>query len=544
MTTAEHPWGRVDAEGTVFVKTGDSEREIGEWKVGDPAEGLAFYVRRFEGLETEVDLLEKRLASGALSPDEAAKAVAKVRGEVTDAAAIGDLASLEARLDALAPAIEKQREERRAEREAKVAEATVAKTRIVEEAEKIAAGQDWRAGADRLRELLEEWKALPRLSKSADDQLWHRFSAARTAYTRKRKAHFAEQNTQREAAQKVKEKLIAEAEALSSSTEWGPTSGAYRDLMTRWKAAGSAPRNVEDKLWKRFRAAQDVFFQARDAANAALDEEFAANAVVKEQLLVEAEALLPVTDLDKARRALNDIADRWEAAGKVPRGRVKELEGRLRTVEQAVRAAGEQEWKRSDPEKSARADDMIGKLQRAIDETREALTKARVVPGDGAEGRRRLRLSPDTDRSAGVHRISLPSVVALLGWRGAAPLSRPSCPGHGPVRRPRDGRPGRHGLERPGGAPDARAGAGRRSRRRRRPDHLPERHVSGAGRRGPRPRAVACGDRLGLRARSYGDDLAGPHLLRRGGRPTVGSRAARRHRPRGHRRERPGADAL
>ncbi len=379
MTTAEHPLGRVDAEGTVFVKTGDSEREIGEWKVGDPAEGLAFYVRRFEGLETEVDLLEKRLASGALSPDEAAKAVAKVRGEVTDAAAIGDLASLEARLDALAPAIEKQREERRAEREAKVAEATVAKTRIVEEAEKIAAGQDWRAGADRLRELLEEWKALPRLSKSADDQLWHRFSAARTAYTRKRKAHFAEQNTQREAAQKVKEKLIAEAEALSSSTEWGPTSGAYRDLMTRWKAAGSAPRNVEDKLWKRFRAAQDVFFQARDAANAALDEEFAANAVVKEQLLVEAEALLPVTDLDKARRALNDIADRWEAAGKVPRGRVKELEGRLRTVEQAVRAAGEQEWKRSDPEKSARADDMIGKLQRAIDETREALAKAEAA---------------------------------------------------------------------------------------------------------------------------------------------------------------------
>lgn len=379
MTTAEHPWGRVDAEGTVFVKTGDAEREIGEWKVGDPAEGLAFYVRRFEGLETEVDLLEKRLASGALSPDEAAKAVDKVRAEVTDAAAIGDLASLGARLDALAPAIAKQREERRAEREAKVAEATVAKTRIVEEAEKIAAGQDWRAGADRLRALLDEWKALPRLSKSADDQLWHRFSAARTSFTRKRKAHFAEQNTQREAAQKVKEQLIAEAESLSSSTEWGPTSGAYRDLMSRWKAAGSAPRNVEDKLWKRFRAAQDVFFQARDAANAALDEEFAANAVVKEQLLVEAEALLPVTDLDKARRALNDIADRWEAAGKVPRGRVKELEGRLRTVEQAVRAAGEQEWKRSDPEKSARADDMIGKLQRAIDETRASLAKAEAA---------------------------------------------------------------------------------------------------------------------------------------------------------------------
>jgi hypothetical protein len=174
----------------------------------------------------------------------------------------------------------------------------------------------------------------------------------------------------------VKEKLIVEAEELSSSTDWGPTSGKYRDLMARWKAAGSAPRNVEDKLWKRFRAAQDVFFAARDEANAALDQEYEQNAVVKEAILAEAEKLLPITDLDAARRAWHDIADRWEAAGKVPRGRVNEMEGRLRKVEQAVRAAGEQAWERSDPEKSARADDMIGKLQKAIDDTRADLEAA------------------------------------------------------------------------------------------------------------------------------------------------------------------------
>lgn len=378
-TAAEHPWGRVDEDGKVFVRTGDSEREIGEWKVGEPAEGLAFYVRRFEGLQTEVDLLEKRLEGGALSPDDAVKAATTIREEVVGAAAIGDLASLEARLDALAPAIEKQRAERRAEREAKVAEATTKKTAIVEEAEKIAAGQDWRAGADRLRALLDEWKALPRLSKAADDALWHRFSSARTSFTRKRKAHFSEQSTKREAAQAVKEQLIAEAEALSDSTEWGPTSGKYRDLMSRWKAAGSAPRNVEDKLWKRFRAAQDVFFSARDAANAAQDQEFAANAEVKEQILVEAEALLPIKDLDAARSAWHGIADRWEAAGKVPRDRIKELEGRLRKVEQAIRAAGEQEWKRTDPEKSARANDMVSKLERAIVEAEEKLAKAQAA---------------------------------------------------------------------------------------------------------------------------------------------------------------------
>lgn len=379
MTTAEHPWGRIDADGRVFVTVGETEREIGEWKVGEPAEGLAFYVRRFEGLQTEVELLEKRLESGAVSPDDAAKAVRTVREQITDAAAIGDLAGLERRLDALAPAIEKQREARKAEREARQAESKEKKGAIVAEAEKIAEGQDWRRGADRLRELLEEWKALPRLSKSADDELWHRFSTARTAFTRKRKAHFAEQSSRRDAAKAVKERLIAEAEALSGSTEWGPTSGRYRDLMAQWKAAGPAPRNVEEKLWKRFRAAQDVFFAARDAANAELDREYEANAVVKEQILTEAEALLPVTDVDAARQALHGLADRWEAAGKVPRGRIKELEGRMRAVETAVRAAGEQEWKRTDPEKSARADDMVSKLHRSIAETEAALEKAKAA---------------------------------------------------------------------------------------------------------------------------------------------------------------------
>ncbi len=373
-------WGRVDADGNVYVKEGDGERLIGQWVTGgDAAEALAFYTRRFENLETEVDLLEKRIAAGTVSPDDGAKAIATVREQLVDAQAVGDLASLSTRLDALEPSLDELRAKRKVEREQRTAEATEAKTRIVAAAEKLAAGQDWRHGADKLRALLDEWKALPRLSKSADDELWHRFSTARTAYTKKRKAHFGEQTVRRDQAQKIKEKLIVEAEALSNSTDWGPTSGAYRDLMQQWKSAGSAPRNVEDKLWKRFRAAQDVFFSARDAANAALESEFAQNADVKREILVEAEALLPITDLDAARRAWHGIADRWEAAGKVPRDQIKELEGRIRAVEKAIRDAGDQEWKRTDPEKSARADDMITKLEDAIAAIQADLDKAEAA---------------------------------------------------------------------------------------------------------------------------------------------------------------------
>lgn len=371
-----NPWGRVDDEGNVYVKTTDGERLIGQWPGGDPAEAMSLYVTRYEGLEVEVDLLEKRLEGGALSPDDAAKAVTKVRAQIVDAQALGDLESLLKRLDALQPAIDKHREQRKVERAAKVAEAHTEKARIADEAEKIAAGSDWKAGADKLRALLDEWKALPRLSKSADDELWHRFSTARTAYTRRRKTHFGEQSTLREHAKTIKEKLIIEAEALSTSTDWGPTAGKYRDLMAEWKKAGSAPRNVEDKLWKKFRAAQDAFFTARDEANALLDAEYEVNAEKKLEILAEAEKLLPITDIDAARKAWLDIADRWEAAGKVPRAKISEFEARIRKVEQAVRDATESKWKKTDPEKSARADDMIGKLQRAIDEVGEKIAAA------------------------------------------------------------------------------------------------------------------------------------------------------------------------
>ncbi len=83
------------------------------------------------------------------------------------------------------------------------------------------------------------------------------------AFSKRRKAHFAALDAQREEARKAKEKLVVEAESLSGSTDWAGTAARYRDLMTAWKAAGRAQREAEDDLWNRFRGAQDVFFAAR-----------------------------------------------------------------------------------------------------------------------------------------------------------------------------------------------------------------------------------------------------------------------------------------
>jgi len=369
-------WGRVADDGTVFVRTADGERQVGQMPDATPEEAMAYFKKKYDDVAFEVELLEQRVAAGTVAPDEAAASVKQVHAAIAEAPGVGDLAGLDERLTKLTATIDQQREQRRAERSKKLEEARGSKERIATEAEALAEGNDWRNGANRMRDLLEEWKALPRLEKSVDDALWRRFSSARTSYTRRRKAHFAELNERREAAQVVKEKLADEAEALSESTEWGPTAGKYRELMRQWKAAGPAPKGVDDQLWKRFRGAQDTFFGARDAANSALDEEYAANAVVKEALLVDAEKLVPVTDLAAAKTAFRDIAERWDAAGKVPRDRMKELEGRMRKVEQEIRGVEDDQWRRSNPEARARAADTVSQLEASIAELQAKHDKA------------------------------------------------------------------------------------------------------------------------------------------------------------------------
>ena len=185
-------WGRVEADGTVYVRTADGERAVGQYPAGTPEEALAFFTRRFEALEFEVQLLEQRVRTEALTPDEAKESVKQVAAQLVEPNAVGDVVGLSARLDALGPLIGVQRGKRREDKARRLEESRTRKHEIVAEAEKISQGKDWRNGVNRLRDLLEEWKALPRLEKKSDDELWHRFSGARTAYTRRRKAHFAE----------------------------------------------------------------------------------------------------------------------------------------------------------------------------------------------------------------------------------------------------------------------------------------------------------------------------------------------------------------
>ncbi|MFC9462404.1 DUF349 domain-containing protein [Streptomyces sp. NPDC058430] len=373
------PWGRVDETGTVYVRSADgSEREVGSWQAGSPDEALAYFKRKYDGLVVEIGLLERRVQTTDLSAKDATTAIEHLREQVTDAHAVGDLEALGKRLDKLVETVDARREERKVQKAKQSDEARHAKEALVTEAEELAQSEQWRSAGERLRALVDTWKGLPRLDRKSDDELWHRFSHARSAFSKRRKAHFASLDAQREDARQAKEKLVAEAESLSGSTDWGTTAARYRELMTDWKAAGRAQREHEDDLWNRFRGAQDVFFAARSSVFAERDAEQGENLKLKEELADEAEKLLPIGDLKTARAAFRSINERWEAIGHVPRDARPKVEGRMHAVERALQESEETEWRRTNPEARARAEGLTGQLQAAVDKLRGQVDAARA----------------------------------------------------------------------------------------------------------------------------------------------------------------------
>ncbi|MCW2622055.1 MAG: hypothetical protein JWL64_1657, partial [Frankiales bacterium] len=339
-------WGRVTDDGTVFVKTADGEREVGSWQAGSPADGLAHFTRRYEQLATEVTLLEQRLKGGVGDPTQVAASARRLKETIPTAAAVGDLARLEARVDALldqtAAAVEQVKVARAEQREGAVA----AKTLLVEEAEKLGGSSDWKHAGERLRNLGQDWKQIHGVDRKTDQELWDRVAAARARFNERRTTHFAALEEQREVSKSRKERLIAQAEELSGSTDWRGTADRYKQLMSEWKSAGRAPREVEDELWGRFKAAQDAFFTARSEQFAEQDEELKGNQVVKEAILVEAEALDPAKG-DASRKRLRELQERWETAGKVPRAVLRSFEDRFGKVEETFRQATDVRFSRA-----------------------------------------------------------------------------------------------------------------------------------------------------------------------------------------------------
>jgi len=403
-TDEETPWGRVDETGTVFVREADGERAVGQYPDGTPEEALAYFQRKFTELAGQVTLLEQRAKRGAPAAD-IAKAVKSLTANIASANAVGNLAALHTRLEALSGAVTELTEKQSEETKALVAAALAEREEIVVEAEKLAA-QDpakaqWKLVSASMDELFARWQKHqqdgPRLPKNESNELWKRFRAARAIIDGHRKAFFAELDSTHKDARTRKQDLVAKAEALQAKGADGIP--AYRTLLDEWKLAGRAGKKFDDALWAQFKAAGDALYSAKTEIDAKDNVEFEANLEQKLELLTEAEKLLAVTDRIKAKESLASIQRRWDKVGKVPRDKVKVVEDRLRRVETAVRKLDEEHWQRSDPEKQARSQglasqlhDAIAKLERELADAQASGDKAKVAKAQEALDARKVWL--------------------------------------------------------------------------------------------------------------------------------------------------------
>ncbi len=321
---AAEAFGRVDDNGTVYVREGDSEREVGQFPDVSKEEALSLYARRYLDLKAKLDLLASRLHSDTVKSHEIDETLKSLEQETDKPAAVGDMAALKQQFEQLKEAGAAKKAELTKARKAAIAKAVEERTKIVEKAEALASSLDdeinWRSTADKFRSLFDQWQQHQRTSVHIDkpqaDALWKRFSAARTTFNQARRKWSQARDVERAHAKAEKEAIIAEANQLKDSTAWGETSRRFNELMDRWKRAGRVGRSDDDALWAQFRKAADEFFNAR--------------------------------------QALGAIQDEWDQIGYVPRDDMRRIEGRLDAVDKQIKAVEDAAWKKTDPEADAR----------------------------------------------------------------------------------------------------------------------------------------------------------------------------------------------
>ena len=379
-------YGRVASDGTVFVQTPQGERAVGSYPGKTPEEALAYFVRKFEVVAAEVALLAARIVSGAMVPEDALQSVAKLRNQIDNLNGVGNLAALRASLEQIPSLIEESKpafEARKAADQAAKAEKRAAalslKEKIVSEAESLKESTQWKATSERLKELLDQWKKAPRLDKKSDADLWKRFSSARNFFDKKRRQHFSTLTKQQSEVKSVKEKVVLEAESLANSTDWVNTARKYKTLMDTWKAAGRGKKNDDDKLWLRFKKAQDTFFAAKNADLEKRSVSYGENLIKREEIVKEIEALLPINNLDETRRKFRDLKSKYMKSGQVERGKRNALDRRVDDVELTLKEAEQEQWRKSDPGAKARAAEVVAQLVAAVADYESKAAKAEAA---------------------------------------------------------------------------------------------------------------------------------------------------------------------
>jgi hypothetical protein len=379
-------FGRVGDDGTVYVITSSGERAVGSYPGKSAEEALAYFVKKFEMLASEVALLAARIRSGAMVPSDANEAATKLKVQIENLNGVGDLAKLAQSIEQIPALIENHKEAYEIKKQAQAAEKAARKIEIIAQKEAIAVQAEnlvdsvnWKATTEKLKELLDEWKKAPRLDKASDAQLWKRFSSSRNKFDKRRRTHFATLDIEFKKVAAAKEEIVKEAETLTNSRDWLKTAQKFKSLMDKWKAAGRGKKSTDTALWNRFKTAQDTFFAAKNADLEKRQGSMVENLQKRESLLLEIEALLPISDFKAARRSFRDLESKWQKVGITDRKKMPALQIRVDKVSQAIAELENSHARRSDPTAIAQANKVVQSLVEAIENYEKQAAKAQAA---------------------------------------------------------------------------------------------------------------------------------------------------------------------
>jgi hypothetical protein len=365
MTTTNE-FGYVDDEGNVFLTGPAGPTKVGQYAAGEPNDGLAFFTKRYYDLIAEIELAAARLKDGKGNIESVTALVDRIEKAIESPNLLGDFEKIRAGKDTLLASVAEYKAAASAKKAEAKAAALAKREEIVALGESLANSNAWKVTGEKYKELLDQWQKLPNADRAKEQELWKRFSHARSAFDKARRAYFTTLDATRTEAVTAKKSLVKKAEELAESTDWASTTTSFKKLMDDWKVTARAAKGQEEKLWGEFKVAQDKFFASRNAANTARDEEFGKNLEVKLELLKKAEALLPISNVEAAKAALRDIQEAWEKAGHVPRNDKDKVERRLKAVEDAIRNVQEEQWHRTKPEVVDRANSLVSSFEASI----------------------------------------------------------------------------------------------------------------------------------------------------------------------------------
>lgn len=199
-----------------------------------------------------------------------------------------------------------------------------AKTKLCEEAERLADETDVISAFHQLQDLHQQYREIGPVAKELREQIWTRFKAASTVINKRHQDHFEQLRAREEENLNRKTELCEKVEAIAKeenkgAADWEKHTKEIIEIQKEWKTIGFAPQKMNVKIFERFRAACDDFFTRKSTYFKDLKAQFADNAAKKKALVEQAQALTDSTDWKATGDKLIQLQKEWKTIGMVPR---------------------------------------------------------------------------------------------------------------------------------------------------------------------------------------------------------------------------------